>query len=908
MVLVMVGMGLHLTTDAFAAAAPTRILVFGESDNGVEGDNVKASLEELGYSVDRAGRLPADLSPYSSIWYIEAYRGLTEDEQQRLTAFVAAGGAAYLTGERPCCEELNDSIEAVLHALLKDTNVTIGDRGDITGPFTFNPDAVGSIATEPNLLVDFLPDSPGAIGNIEGVNARNVFATSGTETVGAVWDETDMRSGRGRVALLMDIDWLKRDERRRVIENIQNYLVNGAACSNDGHWEGFLWLGPSPTNTPANCSTLLTPSDVKWTAGSDDGPVTIAVAGSGLTPDCHAAESPAGSSTVECHLEIDNGAEGALVVTATDRRGSSVRRYRVRPKNDSRNVPIPFSLTSNWWDWPDADDDGLPDHWETDGVWVKGARLDLPGLGADPRHKDLFIHYDFQEGQELEEQVLNYMRESFASAPLDNPDGKDGVNVHIERGASIPESIVGDFDLSAPDLFRVTTYSGFSESPKFGGAGVPQIYKYMLNFDEYRENGQQSDVIGRGQLQGDFAWTALSGWAENNAFNILRIHFRWPQNATNFVEASNATHELGHLLGLDHHGAEGEPTGDTEYKSVMSYAYSTTGVPSGFLGLRPKIDYARDAKVNIDWKTGKDIGSLTFVPGQWGEIGDFYALSNNEQINLDPAKVVHEAPLSEQLQHIDPAVFAEFAKAEGFTYDPAFPSAEPVSATTREGTKVTVELRGTDPAGKPLTFAVEQAPAHGEASIDGSQLTYTPTAGFRGAETFTYRTSNGSLSSSPATVTITVGDASAPSCAGRPVTITGSPRADVIVGTAGDDVIDAGAGADRVEGNGGHDVICAGAGHDLVRGGTGDDLIEGGDGNDRVQGGDGRDQLSGGRGDDRLSGGNSKDILHGDDGNDRLYGNAGDDGLHGDDGNDYLNGGRGRDLLDGGPGRNILVQ
>jgi hypothetical protein len=39
---------------------------------------------------------------------------------------------------------------------------------------------------------------------------------------------------------------------------------------------------------------------------------------------------------------------------------------------------------------------------------------------------------------------------------------------------------------------------------------------------------------------------------------------------------------------------------------------------------------------------------------------------------------------------------------------------------------------------------------------DSSKVTYTPAAGFVGTDTFTYRTSDGSLTSAPTTVTVTV--------------------------------------------------------------------------------------------------------------------------------------------------------
>jgi hypothetical protein len=39
-------------------------------------------------------------------------------------------------------------------------------------------------------------------------------------------------------------------------------------------------------------------------------------------------------------------------------------------------------------------------------------------------------------------------------------------------------------------------------------------------------------------------------------------------------QVSNVAHELGHNLGLRHHGINHQPNGDTLYTSLMSYAYS----------------------------------------------------------------------------------------------------------------------------------------------------------------------------------------------------------------------------------------------------------------------------------------------------------------------------------------------
>src|SRR5205085_1476959 len=45
----------------------------------------------------------------------------------------------------------------------------------------------------------------------------------------------------------------------------------------------------------------------------------------------------------------------------------------------------------------DTDGDGLPDEWELNGVTIDGVFIDLPSMGADPLHKDLFVHADWME-------------------------------------------------------------------------------------------------------------------------------------------------------------------------------------------------------------------------------------------------------------------------------------------------------------------------------------------------------------------------------------------------------------------------------------------------------------------------------------------------------------------------------
>ena len=207
-VVLVVALAAGLAGATAASAAKGNVLVLSRDNNGAEGSDAASVLTSLGYTATVTETLPANLSSYSSIWSILAYQGLSPEEQGALEKYVEGGGKLYLTGERPCCEELDLSDQAILRAVLTNQSVVVGQQGDLNGPFTFNTEAEDGISLDPNHLTEFPVDAPGGVIGIGGVDAPNVLGSNGEVAVGGVFDEGDMKDGKGRIVLYMDIDWL----------------------------------------------------------------------------------------------------------------------------------------------------------------------------------------------------------------------------------------------------------------------------------------------------------------------------------------------------------------------------------------------------------------------------------------------------------------------------------------------------------------------------------------------------------------------------------------------------------------------------------------------------------------------------------------------------------------------------
>ena len=93
------------------------------------------------------------------------------------------------------------------------------------------------------------------------------------------------------------------------------------------------------------------------------------------------------------------------------------------------------------------------------------------------------------------------------------------------------------------------------------------------------------------------------------------------------------------------------------------------------------------------------------------------------------------------------------------------PITMPDAYSTLEDTTLSVKLLSTagvlnndrDPDGNPISAVGYTAPSNGTLTTNGSgEFTYTPNLNFNGIDSFTYRASDGSASSAPETVTITV--------------------------------------------------------------------------------------------------------------------------------------------------------
>lgn len=222
------------TTDAgtITLPAPGRNLVFG--DSATQGRYFNDILvDRLNETTTIVDSLPEDISPYSAIWHVSRQTPLTAAERARLTSFVQSGKGLYLTGEQTqnCtgCLAMNTSVEALLDGIVTG-GTTLSGTPAIGNSWAFNASAVGQVTQAPHVLTDVRGSVAGTV-SVTGANV--LLRDSQSNPVGAAWNCSQLVGGRGRVVLIMDVDYSGLTVFpgiQNTLENLRVFLQGAPAC------------------------------------------------------------------------------------------------------------------------------------------------------------------------------------------------------------------------------------------------------------------------------------------------------------------------------------------------------------------------------------------------------------------------------------------------------------------------------------------------------------------------------------------------------------------------------------------------------------------------------------------------------------------------------------------------------
>ena len=212
----------------------------------------------------------------------------------------------------------------------------------------------------------------------------------------------------------------------------------------------------------------------------------------------------------------------------------------------------------------DTDEDGIPDHWELNGIDSDKdgtIDLDLPGMGADWEHKDIFIECDWGGFGGVNtgafDQAVNRVVDSFAKAPVNNPDNVNGINLHIissEGVGAYPEVISWNDFTNIKNAF-------FGNPDERAESAIIKAKKLVFHYCLFA-NKQVGNGSGRGEWPGNDFLITLGSSPEKDDL------------------AATFMHELGHNLGL-HHGGNEPLNYKPNYISVMNYMFQLDSYGTG---------------------------------------------------------------------------------------------------------------------------------------------------------------------------------------------------------------------------------------------------------------------------------------------------------------------------------------
>ncbi len=295
----------------------------------------------------------------------------------------------------------------------------------------------------------------------------------------------------------------------------------------------------------------------------------------------------------------------------------------------------------------DTDGDGLFDDWETNGIDGNNdgdtndpGERDLPngidqngdgdttdvGERADPRHLDIFLEMDWMDctvagsdcatgdthSHRPQNASITNLVQAFTTAPVaaSNPDGANGINLHVHLSNAVAHQNVLNFNGGALGCGPNPAGTGFGDfdtvkAANFDNAAARRYAFHYALAIEVENQAALTDAnqrfSGCGEILGNDFYISFGLWGPISVQQ----------------ESGTIMHELGHNLGLQH-GGNDILNFKPNYLSLMNYSFQLRGIPAS-----NRLDYSRTTLAtltegslneNLGVQDGTD-NTLFFCPG-----------------------------------------------------------------------------------------------------------------------------------------------------------------------------------------------------------------------------------------------------------------------------------------------------
>ncbi len=265
---------------------------------------------------------------------------------------------------------------------------------------------------------------------------------------------------------------------------------------------------------------------------------------------------------------------------------------------------------------PDSDGDNLEDG---DEVYGTTTGVNLPGMGANPNRKSIFVEIDWTEdnhdtafhSHRPRPGMVSRVQAAFAASPLTNPDGSTGIDFIIDYGqGGLFTGGTEILDGSNPE------YLDFGTNWRDDYMNPNRLGYFHHGVFTHRYNSSSNGSSGVAYINYDAF------------FVTLYQYWDWDEGVANTL-----MHEIGHNFGLLHGGDE-NINGKPNYNSVMNYNNQFPGVDINCDGFGDGVlDYSHGFNPNLNENALSEAAGICGVPIDWNENGSINGGTVSRNIN-----------------------------------------------------------------------------------------------------------------------------------------------------------------------------------------------------------------------------------------------------------------------------------